>query len=240
MSGIYYFTKLRVLAVLTAMVLSLFLIFYGGLILLLNLTFGHSNVYYMVYPAYIIGVALTLFLVEFFLFFYLLSLGLEVKKRIELKSSIRIQEILVTAIKKYPKFLISTIFQLFVVFGGLVLIIVPGVYFGVRSMFFNVETHNGDVTLSTALKDSLELTKGRFIKGMTVFLFYLIVFFLLIYGILESGAGLLLTYLGSSIVLSFSVLAYTFSVDALYHLIKSGGETRIKSRLFRRIAYQES
>jgi hypothetical protein len=222
------------------MALSLFIIFYGGLILLLNLTFNQPNGYYVMYPTYIIVVALTLFLVEFFLFFYLLSLGLEVKKRIELKSPIRIPEVLVTSLKKYPKFLISTIFQLFVVFGGLVLIIVPGVYFGVRSMFFNIETHNGDVTLSTALKDSIELTKGHFIKGVTVFLFYLVIFFLLIYGIFEAGTGLLLTYLGDSIVLSFLILAYTFSADALYHLLKTSVGNGIKSQLFRRIAYKEN
>ncbi len=239
-SGLSSIIKPKVAVVFVAMALSIFLVTYVGLYLFLNLTVSASNTYTNIYPSYVIPTALGLVVLEFFVFFYLLSLSLEVKKRLEFKVPVNFKDSLFTALIKFPKFLIATIAQLFLVFGGFVLLIAPGFYFGVKSIFFNIESHNGGITLSEGLKDSFNLTKGKFIKILPIFSFYLVVFALFIYLLFNARLSLLDIYLGASIVLSFFMLCYTFSADKMYKILKKQSDNKITSSLFRRAMSQNS
>ncbi len=237
-SGLSYIIKPQVLAVFIAMILSVFLVTYVGLYLYLNLTINSNAAYTNIYPSYVIPTALGLVLLEFFVFFYLLSLSLEVKKRLEFRAPVNFKDAVLTALIKFPKFLIATVCQLFLALGGFVLLIIPGFYFGVKSIFFNIETHNGGVNLQTALKDSFSTTKGRFLKILPIFLFYLVVFLLLLYLVFNTRLALLDVYIGVSIILPFFMLGYTFSADKMYKLLMKQNNNRISSPLFRRIMGQ--
>lgn len=237
-AGIAYFSKPKILLLFILTTASLFLITYFGVYLTLNIIIQSPLTanYTVYYPSYVIPAALCLVLLEFFLFFYFLSVTLELKKRIEFNLRSNTLDAFSVGLKKYPKFLIATIVQFFLLAGGLVLLVIPGVYLGVKSIFFNIESHNGDAKLSSGLNDSFALTKGYSLKILPVFLFYLLLFFGLIYWTLNSGLDLIWIYLIISIIVTFCTIAYTFSADNLYHLIKrvtQGGN--IKSQLFRRI-----
>jgi hypothetical protein len=220
------------------MFMAVFLIAYFGIYVGLNLTLQSplTSSYTTNYPSYIVPIALALSLLIFFLFFYILSIELELKKRLELRTASSIKSVLVSSLKKYPKFLVAIIFQLFLAIGGLILLVIPGIYLGTRSMFFDIESHNNDVTLSTALMDSFDITKRKFLKPLIVFLFYSILFFVLVYVLFSiSSISLMLLLLGFSIISSFCIITYTFSSDTLYHLLKKPNRGAITSALARRI-----
>ncbi len=239
-SGLSYIIRPKIFAIFVTMALSLFLVIYLGLYVFLNLTLNSGATYTTVYPSYVIPTALGLVLLEVFVFFYLLSLGLEVKKRVELKAPVNFKDALLTALIKFPKFFIATISQLFLLFGGFVLLIIPGFYFGVKSIFFNIESHNGNVSLSEALKDSFNITKARFLKILPVFLFYLVLFTFFVSLLFNTGLNLLYFYLGMSIVVSFFMLGYLFSADKMYKILMKYNNNKISSSLFRRAMSQNT
>ncbi len=237
LSGISSILNPRVMIIFLFMVASLFTIAYFGLYSMLNVIIQSPATanYTAYYPSYIIPIALGFVLVEFFLFFYLLSSALEMKKRIEFKAGVNLSDAFLTGLKKYPKFIIATIAQMFLSIGGLFLLIVPGVYLGTKSIFFNIEAHNGE-TLPHSLKDTFTITKGYFYRILPVFILYSALFLVLAYTTLNSGLDIFWVYFLSSIILSFCVTAYTFSSDDLYHALKRAKSgVGIKSTLFHRM-----
>lgn len=240
-SGMRYFLDMKIFLFFVLMFLSIFLIGYFGIYVGLSIALQNpfNSAYTTAYPSYVAPVALALVLLSFFLFFYFLSVELEFKKRAEFKVHSSFSSVLSAALIKYPKFLISVVFQSFLLIGGLVLFVVPGVYLGVKSMFFDIESHNGDRPLSNALMDSFSTTKSTFLKPLELFLFYLVLFGVLVYILVNvSSIGLMFLMLGFSIILSFCTTTYTLSSDTLYHLIKKTGKGGITSPLAKRIMGQ--
>ncbi len=211
------------LPVFIAMVAFLFAINYGGLYSVLNVSVGNSFRvgYTSTYPPYVIPYALALVALEFFLFFYLLSLGLEIKKRTENKSRIKFGEAIVAAASKYPRFLVASVFQLFVFLGGLIVFVVPGLYLGTRMIFFSVLNHGQDFTFMDALKESTDAVKNSFITGLLLILIYLAVVAAPLYIVSMLDVSLVLKVLLLSIFISFASISFLSSSDSLYYRVKS-------------------
>lgn len=77
-----------------------------------------------------------------------------------------------------------------VVFGGLILLVIPGIFWAVRfsfAPFIIIDTRSG---LITAMKESYAITKGSFWK---ILLFWITVGLLNIAGVIPFGLGLLIT-----------------------------------------------
>ena len=102
LSGISSILNPRVMIIFLFMVASLFTIAYFGLYSMLNVIIQSPATanYTAYYPSYIIPIALGFVLVEFFLFFYLLSSALEMKKRIEFKAGVNLSDAFLTGLKK--------------------------------------------------------------------------------------------------------------------------------------------
>ena len=215
--------RANILPVFVAMVATLFLISYGGLYSVLNLVSSapFSTEYTTIYPSYVIPSALALVALEFFFFFYLLSLGLEVKRRMETKARMRWKELVVVAALKYPKFLVASVFQLFVFIGGAVLFIIPGFYFGTRIVFFSVLNHGQDFTFMDALRESTETARGSFVKCMLLLVIYFVMAAVLLYVSLAFNVSLAIRILLLSIFVPFISLSFLFSSDTLYKIIKA-------------------
>jgi hypothetical protein len=213
----------NILPIFIAMVAALFLINYGGLYSFLNLVSAAplNPGYTVAYPSYVIPSALSLVALEFFLFFYLLSLGLEAERRIETKSKMRWGDLVVVAAFKYPKFLVASVFQLFVFIGGIVLFVIPGFYLGTKMVFFSVLNHGQDFTFTDALKESTDTVRGSFVKCLLLLVIYFVIAAVLIYASLAFNIPLAIKILLLSILVPFIYMSFLFSSDALYKIIKA-------------------
>ncbi len=92
---------------------------------------------------------------------------------------------------EYPKtikYIIATILYAAIVVGGLILLIVPGVYFAIKYQFYAYFIVDKNMGAIESLKKSGNITKGSL---MNLFLFGLISAALSILGLLAFGIGLL-------------------------------------------------
>lgn len=88
-------------------------------------------------------------------------------------------------------YVIATILYSLAVTAGLVLLILPGIYYGVQLQFYSyIIVEHKDMSPIHALKKSLAITKGHFWK---LFGFFLIILSINILGLLALGVGLLFT-----------------------------------------------
>lgn len=93
------------------------------------------------------------------------------------------------AMKILKTFLASIAFGLMVV-GGLILLVVPGIYLAIRFMFFGYYIVDKDAGIVDSLKMSWNLTQGAVLN---LFLFALLIIGLNILGAIPFGLGLLIT-----------------------------------------------
>lgn len=210
-----------ILPVFLAIVVLLFVVNYVGLYSMLNLISGGVFSSGYNYPSYAVPSALGLIAFEVFLFFYFLSLSLETKKRLDIKASTGTRDLLMISLSKYPKFFIASVFQVFVFMGGFVLLVVPGLYFGTKMLFFATVAHNNDLTISNSLRESTESIKGHFIKGLAVLVSYFVIFSVPTAITLASGIAPVWKILIVSILVSFVSISSLSSSDTLYHSVKS-------------------
>jgi hypothetical protein len=98
---------------------------------------------------------------------------------------------------KYPNrvmkviktFIASFLFGLMIV-GGLILLVIPGIYLAIRFMFFSYYIVDKDAGIMDSLKMSWKLTNKAVIN---LFLFDLLIIFLNMLGAIAFGIGLLIT-----------------------------------------------
>ncbi|MDP2837748.1 MAG: DUF975 family protein, partial [Candidatus Moranbacteria bacterium] len=103
------------------------------------------------------------------------------------------------------RYLGATILYSLMVVVGLVLFIVPGIYFAVKYQFFSYLIVDKDLGLLDALKKSGELTEG---VRWHLFVFLLAIIGINILGVLALGIGLLVT-------LPLSAMAYVYAYREL-------------------------
>lgn len=92
---------------------------------------------------------------------------------------------------EYPKtirYILATILYAVIVVGGLILLVIPGIYFAVKYQFYAYFIVDKDMGVMDSLKKSASITKGSL---MNLFLFGLISAVLSILGLLVFGIGLL-------------------------------------------------
>ena len=88
-------------------------------------------------------------------------------------------------------YFLSSIMYFFAIVIGLILLIIPGIYFGVRLQFFIYSIiENEDLGPVDALEKSMKLTKGRF---WYLFGFIMMVILVNLIGVLALGVGLFFT-----------------------------------------------
>lgn len=92
--------------------------------------------------------------------------------------------------KKAAKFLVATLLYGILVGVGLILLVIPGIYFATKYLFFAFITAEEDPGILASLRRSAELTKGVKLK---LFFFILACLLLQIAGVLVFGIGLLAT-----------------------------------------------
>ncbi len=215
--------KWPILPVFIALSASLFLIVYVGLYSLLNLGITNQFVrgYTNVYPYYVVPSSLALVALAFFLYFYLLSLTLEIKGMLDSKVHRGMFTMMVATLYKYPKFLVASVFQLFVFIGGLILFVIPGFYLGTKTLFFSVASYSGDFTLYGALKESNFTVSGSFLKCLYLLIAYFAIFVALVYTISFADLSAMWDILFISVIVSFVSISFLSSSDTLYYIIKS-------------------
>ena len=99
-------------------------------------------------------------------------------------------ETLFSGIPLFLKYLAAIILYMVIVGIGLILLVVPGIYVGVRLMFFGALVVDKGMSPVEALKKSFEITKG---KTWDLFLFTLGILGINILGLICIGVGLIVT-----------------------------------------------
>ncbi|MEM9955176.1 MAG: hypothetical protein AAF846_26440 [Chloroflexota bacterium] len=117
--------------------------------------------------------------------------------------------------RNYVQTLIAGILMGLIIFAGLLLLIIPGIYFALRLSFVSYLVIDSQMNAVEAIKTSWEMTKGH---AGTLFFMGFIGFFVIVLGILALGVG---------VIVSTAVLASTFAV--FYHSVAIVGKQKAKN-----------
>ncbi len=186
------------------------------------------------HPIYLIATALILSLAIFLGMMYLLEVQLLLAINRRLSPRYGLSSAFRTAIKYYLAFMVSTTMEFLVIFGGFILLVVPGFYIGVKTMFFNISKIREKGGLYFSLRRSNEITKGNFIPCFTVLLFYTVLSVILSYVITTSSVSLVYKDLAFSVVTPFILFSYTMSANTMFTRLNSNSPKTQKSRLMGR------
>ena len=101
---------------------------------------------------------------------------------------------LVKSFKNYKilwHYFLASLLYMLILIVGLVALILPGIYFGIRLQFYKfLIIDNENLKPMDALKASMKMTKGHFWK---LFGFMIVIMFINIIGIIPLGLGLIVT-----------------------------------------------
>lgn len=221
------------------MVVSLFLVFYVGIYAALGVAIGNTD-YFVTSGT--IATALALFMVGFLLMFFFLNVELRLKDLVYSRRPFKSSEALLAAIVTYPQFLVSTVLEAFVIIGGLFLLIVPGLYFGARTMFFNISNAQERLNLASSLRRSMDVGKQHIWLCLELILIYIIAYGVTAYLLFNFGLGLgtLAIYLIMITVLSLLSSTYTLAAYNLFSFFKNQGERQTGSILYRKVLGAEN
>lgn len=111
---------------------------------------------------------ITFFIVSIFAYIVLTTLYLGYTKLLldaANKNDLRYQTLLsIVDLKKSTKYIIASILYLLLVIFGLILFVIPGVYFGVKYMFFSFAIVDKNLGIKDSFKYSAKITKGSRLK----------------------------------------------------------------------------
>ena len=88
-------------------------------------------------------------------------------------------------------YIVATFIYIVIVVIGLMLLVVPGVVFGIKLFFYNYFIIDKNMGLIECLEASFKLTKGNFLK---LLLFFLLIIAMNIVGVLFAGIGVIFTF----------------------------------------------
>ena len=231
--GLRFIFNIRSAIVFLSAFLLMFLLGYVGLYAGLGLS-PSLNARVSYHPVYLIATALVLSLAIFLGMMYLLEVQLLLAINRRLSPRYSLGNALRTAIRYYLAFMVSTTMEFLVIFGGFILLVVPGFYIGVKTMFFNISKLREKGGLYFSLKRSNEATKGNFMPCFTVLLFYTVLLVILSYIITTSSVSLVYKDLAFSAVIPFVLFSYTMSANTMFTLLNSNGQKMSRSKLMGR------
>ncbi|EFD92307.1 MAG: hypothetical protein BJBARM5_0979 [Candidatus Parvarchaeum acidophilus ARMAN-5] len=128
---------------------------------------------------------------------------------------IKFSDLIYQSIKKFPKFIIATFVQIIISVIGLIIFIVPGVYYGSSVMFFGFFSIYGNSNIKSTFVKSRIFSKKIRVKSIILFIFYLVLLILFLYILHFIDISLLYKGLLAAILMSYWVVSYSNSIFTL-------------------------
>ncbi|EEZ92703.1 MAG: hypothetical protein BJBARM4_0694 [Candidatus Parvarchaeum acidiphilum ARMAN-4] len=172
-----------------------------------------------------------IFIISFFLAIFSLGALFYYKLYFLFSNNLNFFSFLKRSLVIFPKFLIATFVQTVVAILGLIVFILPGVYYGSSLMFSNFFSIYGNSTLRSAFANSKILAKNLRFESLLTFVVYLILLFIFIYFVNLSHLPEVYAALAYSVLLSYWVISYSNTIFNLAD--KNLNELNNKSMLYR-------
>ncbi len=150
-----------------------------------------------------------IFVLSFILIIFLICILFYDKLYFPLFKREDIKSLVSGALRKFPKFLISTFMQGAVSFLGLIALVIPGVYYGSSLMFFNFFVLQGNSTVYSAFKNSRDLAKNMRLQSMFVFIIYTVVLLVFLYIVDVIKISLIYRAFIAAILMSYLIISYS-------------------------------
>jgi hypothetical protein len=173
------------------------------------------------------------FIISFFLVIFSLGALFYYKLYFLVSNNLSIFSFLKRSLIIFPKFLIATFVQGVVAVLGLIVIILPGVYYGSSLMFSSFFSIYGNSTLRSAFSNSKSLAKSVRLESLLTFIVYFLMFLIFIYIIPKLHLPEVYAALAYSILISYWIVSYSNSVFNLAD--KNLNELNNRSVLYRTI-----
>ncbi len=223
--GLFSVSAKRTFLIFLASALAIFFFSYVVIVysLGLNANILNNNGIVPAYSTASVAVGILSILIAVFVIVWMMELLVYVQSYKQLIGALNTRQLFRLSGTNYLRFFFATVFQYLVAIGGLVLLVIPGLYFGVLNMFFNVTVLSERQTVYSSFRRSNYLARHAYWRSLSVFVVYLAVGLFFLYIILSiAGIGLVYRYVLASFLASYIIVAYTSSeVDLFQELAES-------------------
>ena len=166
-----------------------------------------------------------------FILVWLAELIVYINSYTRVMGAVKFSSLAKVSLGEYPRFFFATVFQYLVAIGGLILLVVPGLYFGVSNMFFTVALLSERQTVYSSFKRSNYMARHNYWRSLLTFVVYIALGAVLMYPVLSLGSlALVYRYLMASFFIGYLFTAYTSSSTHLFLEIKSSEKSDMQQR----------
>ena len=149
------------------------------------------------------------FVVSFLLVVFSLTALFYYKLYYLVSSNLNVVSLIKSSLSAFPKFLIATFIQAIISIIGLIVLVIPGIYYGSSFMFSNFFSIYGNSTLHSAILNSRNLAKGIRFESLFVFVIYLVLLFVFVYLVSSFNLPEVYSALLYSILISYWLISYS-------------------------------